>query len=177
MLFPDVRGEFGEVSLEQLAREHARMHPQLWTARSPLYTQPNLLEQYIATVLAQKPFSCAYGGYLEDRSTLWRGSYLESSNHFLHLGVDVMVPEGTRVALDAPGTVVVADTDAEREPEAVLSGLSKEPLSHRPDGIRNTRRLIEDDHHTFLAVGTSEPVGLLLAPQLTERAPMLGTLL
>lgn len=41
----------------------------------------------------------SYGGFLEDRSYLWKGSYLDANNAFIHLAVDYNVPVGTCVAL------------------------------------------------------------------------------
>jgi len=55
----------------------------------------------------------SYGGYLEDRSHLWRGHYQEKTKKFIHLGIDYNVPAGTDVS--APHDVVVeeswSDTD------------------------------------------------------------------
>lgn len=38
----------------------------------------------------------SYGGYMEDRAFLWRGSYLDP-HASIHLGIDVNVPAGTAV--------------------------------------------------------------------------------
>jgi murein DD-endopeptidase MepM/ murein hydrolase activator NlpD len=56
-------------------------------------------------------FDYSYGGYLEDRSTLWRDSYLARRKTFLHLGVDFNAPAGTPVAVDRHCQVVLLDDD------------------------------------------------------------------
>lgn len=49
----------------------------------------------------------SYGGYLEDRSHLWRGHYQdqEKSGKFIHLGIDYNVPKNTDVYAPIPLTV------------------------------------------------------------------------
>lgn len=41
----------------------------------------------------------SYGGLFEDRSNIWKGSYLDLTNAFVHLGVDYNVPMGTKVSV------------------------------------------------------------------------------
>jgi murein DD-endopeptidase MepM/ murein hydrolase activator NlpD len=52
-----------------------------------------------------------YGGWLEDRSFLWKGSYLEKTGNFIHLGVDYNVPAGTKVFADYDMEVVHMEND------------------------------------------------------------------
>ncbi len=49
-------------------------------------------------------FRCdySYGGYLEDRSTLWNGHY-HNPNSMIHLGVDFNVPQGTDIHMPYDG--------------------------------------------------------------------------
>lgn len=47
----------------------------------------------------------SFGGYVEDRRELWRGSYLDE-NSAVHLGNDVNVPAGTRLTVAQPATLV-----------------------------------------------------------------------
>ena len=51
--------------------------------------------------------SCSYGGWFEDRSTLWQGHYMKPNLAF-HLGVDFNVPERSRVY--SPADALVAET-------------------------------------------------------------------
>lgn len=53
----------------------------------------------------------SYGGWMEDRSTLWRGSYLDDDKRYIHLGIDFNVPAGTAVAAVRSGTVIRIDND------------------------------------------------------------------
>lgn len=57
----------------------------------------------------------SYGGWMEDRSTLWRGSYLDKDELYLHLGIDVNVPAYTRVEADWPCEVLRIDCDTPEE--------------------------------------------------------------
>lgn len=52
-----------------------------------------------------------YGGWLEDRSFLWGGSYLEKTGNFIHLGVDFNVPEETKVFAQYDMEVVHLEND------------------------------------------------------------------
>lgn len=52
-----------------------------------------------------------YGGWMEDRSFLWKGSYLEESGNFIHLGSDFNVPYGTRVFAQYDMEVVYMEND------------------------------------------------------------------
>lgn len=49
--------------------------------------------------------SCSYGGWFEDRSTLWRGHYMPDGYTY-HLGIDFNVPKQSRVYSPVGGTVV-----------------------------------------------------------------------
>lgn len=51
----------------------------------------------------------SYGGYMEDRSTIWAGSFLENENRFLHLGVDLNIPAGAEVTASERCTVEHVD--------------------------------------------------------------------
>jgi len=52
-----------------------------------------------------------YGGWMEDRSYLWSGSYLENSGNFIHLGIDFNVPAGTNVFANHDMVVVHTEND------------------------------------------------------------------
>lgn len=53
----------------------------------------------------------SYGGWLEPRHILWRGSYLEEAQSFIHLGIDFNVPAGTAVSFDRSGSIIQVDSD------------------------------------------------------------------
>jgi murein DD-endopeptidase MepM/ murein hydrolase activator NlpD len=52
----------------------------------------------------------SYGGYLEDRKTLWKGHY-HAEGHTTHLGVDFNVPAYTEVCMPFNGQVVAIEKD------------------------------------------------------------------
>ena len=55
----------------------------------------------------------SYGGYLEDRSTLWAGSYLPLDG-MIHLGLDFNVNAGRMVHTPVEGRVVYANHDKDQ---------------------------------------------------------------
>jgi len=55
-----------------------------------------------------------YGGWLEDRSFIWRGSYMEPSK-FLHIGTDFVVPAGSMVVATRACEVVQIYCDTPEE--------------------------------------------------------------
>lgn len=52
-----------------------------------------------------------YGGWMENRSYLWKGSYLENTGNFIHLGIDFNVPAGTKVYANHEMEVVHVEND------------------------------------------------------------------
>src|SRR2546422_11572306 len=74
----------------------------MWSLRLPdLYLVPGasnpLLDPYICQQMVEDvhrglDVDWSYGGYLEYRSFLWAGSYLEETSSFIHVGVDFNVP-------------------------------------------------------------------------------------
>ena len=54
----------------------------------------------------------SWGGWLEDRAHLWRGSYLPPGGA-VHIGIDINAPAGTRVLSPLEGEVVHAVPDSE----------------------------------------------------------------
>ena len=115
MLFPTLAGQaFTEIHLDQEAsvfiEEYEQRHGR--TERSPLLN-PSLCQQFIDALHRREDVCWSYGGYLEDRSHLWRGSYLEKSGDFIHLGVDFHVPQGTPLITEYDATVILADDDGD----------------------------------------------------------------
>lgn len=56
-----------------------------------------------------------FGGYGENRSDIWKGTYLDKEQKYIHLGVDLNVPVGTRVyaPFDCVGRMFYKDLDTE----------------------------------------------------------------
>ncbi len=75
---------------------------------------PAYCAKWVAKQAACKSVDHTYGGYLEDRSFLWRGSYLTAKTGFTHLGVDINVPAGTPVYCPVPFRIVEAFRDPDQ---------------------------------------------------------------
>jgi murein DD-endopeptidase MepM/ murein hydrolase activator NlpD len=115
MLFPTLAdAKYAKVLLDREAegwieayeRKHGR------GPRSPLLG-PALCQQFVGELHGRLGVVWSYGGYLENRSHLWRGSYLEQSGAFIHLGVDFNVPQGTPFVTQCPAAVILVDDDGD----------------------------------------------------------------
>ena len=65
-----------------------------------------------AMQLPNNVHTCTYGGFLEDRSHLWRGHYFKKGP--VHLGVDFNVPKNVAVTLPCDGTLVESFQDPDQ---------------------------------------------------------------
>lgn len=125
MHFPDLEGHiFVPVNLNDEAKawrwkmrnwQSILSHPK----GNPLL-DPQICQQMVDDVHArmrkalgrEEVFSM--GGYMEDRSTLWKGlPYMEKHKRFTHIGVDVNVPAWTNVAVSRVSDVIRVDPDDE----------------------------------------------------------------
>lgn len=66
---------------------------------------PHFCQQWLRRLHRRYGARCSYGGWFEDRSTLWRGHYMDPA-HAFHLGLDFTVPERSRVYSPTDGKVV-----------------------------------------------------------------------
>lgn len=117
MLFPTLAGrKFAEVDLDREAEPWIEKYQREHGASpcSPLL-DPALCAQFIGELHREKGVDWSYGGYLENRSRLWRGSYLEKSGAFIHLGVDFNVPQGTPFSTEYDASVVLVDDDGDMD--------------------------------------------------------------
>lgn len=75
--------------------------------------QPDVQLKLVRLASAELECDFTYGGFRENRSEIWRGSYLEEEKKFIHLGIDYNVPAGTDVHLPKAGLCVdvLRDTD------------------------------------------------------------------
>jgi murein DD-endopeptidase MepM/ murein hydrolase activator NlpD len=73
---------------------------------------PGICEEFVSWVHKRHGARWSFGGYLEDRTELWRGSYLDPAGSAIHAAIDVNVPAGTPVRTGVFGKVVLADSDA-----------------------------------------------------------------
>ena len=108
LLFPQYKDRgWVYIPLGSLALAEQRPH-----RPNPLL-DPVYCQKWIKRLHRRYRASCSYGGWFEDRSTLWSGHYMAPGMSF-HLGVDFSVPERSRVYSPTEGTVAETwhDTDA-----------------------------------------------------------------
>jgi murein DD-endopeptidase MepM/ murein hydrolase activator NlpD len=111
-LFPDLSGRWTEVNLDTEAKY---MFPSnVYRGHNPLL-DPSVCKNFVEDFHKRNDADFSYGGYLEDRSNLWRGHYQEKTGAFTHLGVDFNVPAGTRVAAPRESEVVYSFADPDRD--------------------------------------------------------------
>lgn len=104
----------GNGALVDLAAESRKWLSALW--RGPLtpnpLLDPTICEEFVAWVHERHGATWSFGGYLEDRTQLWKDSYLDSAGSAIHAAIDVNIPAGTVVRAGVFGKVVFADSDA-----------------------------------------------------------------
>lgn len=104
----------GRGAVVDLAEESRKWLVEHW--RGPLTPNPLLdpmiCEQFVAWVHDRHGATWSYGGYLEDRTQLWKDSYLDPAGSAIHAAIDVNVPAGTAVRAGVIGKIVLADSDA-----------------------------------------------------------------
>jgi murein DD-endopeptidase MepM/ murein hydrolase activator NlpD len=112
MIFPTLKGQpHAEVNLNDLAKKWLAENYPAAPASNPLI-DPKVCQQMVDEFHAARGLAFSYGGYLEDRSTVWADSYLTPKNAFLHLAVDFNAPIGTEVAVDQAAEVVFTADDS-----------------------------------------------------------------
>lgn len=109
MIFPELSiKSFSSVNLDDEAR--------LWIAARGTERENHLLDPVVCQSFVEECHrkygtDFSYGGWMETRSALWNGSYLDEDARYVHLGVDFNVPAGTGVSADRACTVVRIDDD------------------------------------------------------------------
>lgn len=110
MLFPTLKNKkFGYVNLDLEARR--------WIAEkktdqkdNPLL-DPKVCQEMVNETNRKYGLDFSYGGWMEDRSFLWKGSYLDEKKIYIHLGIDLSAPAGTSVAITFNAEVIKIDDD------------------------------------------------------------------
>jgi hypothetical protein len=107
LIFPQARGKnFEEINLNELVK-HA-------SADGQNYKLPQVKQRLIDRHHMTQ--GCVtYGGWLEDRAFMWKGTYMDNDQRYIHLGVDINLPLGTQVRSPADAEVhdVLCDDSAE----------------------------------------------------------------
>jgi murein DD-endopeptidase MepM/ murein hydrolase activator NlpD len=113
LLFPDLAGAKRVcVNLDAETWLFEQRHPEYFRDASvnPLL-DPKISLQMVMEFHERSGARWSYGGYCENRVRLWRNSYLSDKGNYLHLGVDLNVPQGTKVATVEELTVMLVDDD------------------------------------------------------------------
>lgn len=98
--------------------------------RSPLL-DPTVCNAFVRAFHDAQGVRWSYGGYLEDRAALWRGSYLdrEPGSPSIHVGIDVNLCAATPVSLQVPFQVLSIGDDHDSDGgwgPYVIGGLASE---------------------------------------------------
>lgn len=69
------------------------------------FNDPSAFQDWLDSVHKRKRVKYSYGGFLEDKSNVWKNNYQKLSRAFIHLGIDYNLPEDNFVCLFDKGTV------------------------------------------------------------------------
>lgn len=109
-IFPDYKdADAVLVNLDALARELKPRDGE----RSPLL-DADVLDRLLRKLHHRWKAAYSFGGYVEDRRVLWRGSYLTEETA-LHVGIDVNLPAQTAISLAYDATLVRAAHDPNQD--------------------------------------------------------------
>lgn len=72
---------------------------------------PDVCQAFVEACHRRHGTDFTYGGWMEVRNTLWRGSYLDDDARYVHLGTDFNVPAGTGVTVPCASVVLRIDND------------------------------------------------------------------
>ena len=109
MIFPELQKKrFAKIDLDAEAR---RLMGEIDAEQDNPLLNPLVCERFVEKLQHYLEVDFSYGGWMENRSALWRGSYLDDEEKYIHLGIDFNVPAGTAVAVTGPSTVIRIDND------------------------------------------------------------------
>lgn len=108
-LFPNYQlKDAAEVNLDQCAQRWLREHP--YQSENELIW-PKGTQSLVDLFHKENGKRWSWGGYLEERTSLLKGSYLDATGNYLHLGIDCNLPAGTEVVATFGCRVLLRDTD------------------------------------------------------------------
>jgi hypothetical protein len=111
-LFPELSGgRWGEININEIAIDLVGLLGLDKLENNP-FLDPYYCDRWKEFILKVKGLDYAYGGYMEDRSVVWHGHYMQPG-HFLHLGVDYYVPVNTPVHLPTRAKLVYSLKDGD----------------------------------------------------------------
>lgn len=114
-LFPQlVKSKWGKIDINDIAIDlNKLLAPMLKMLGKNPFLDPYVCEQWKEFIHKIKEIDYSWGGYLEDRSTIWKGHY-HAEGVTTHVGVDYYVPTGTEVHL--PVDAVLMDCAYDPDP-------------------------------------------------------------
>jgi len=69
-------------------------------------SHPDICEKWIKQLLEEKNADYIFGGFLEDRTYIWRNHPNEKAESLIHLGIDYSVPAGVEIVLPLDGELI-----------------------------------------------------------------------
>lgn len=101
------------LNLGQAHMDWLKEHPEHASGKANPFLSPEFFRDFLWEEHARRGIRWSYGGWMEVRKYLWRGSYLEKEQKWLHLGLDVNVPATTPLFAEKPLEIleVVRDKD------------------------------------------------------------------
>ncbi|MFA6268594.1 MAG: peptidoglycan DD-metalloendopeptidase family protein [archaeon] len=100
-IFPELKGKWTKINLDNESRKEKELS----------LNNPLVCKGWVDYLHSTMGVDYSYGGFLEDRSNLWKDTYLKQVNAFIHLGIDYNVPIGTKVCLPIDALVDETITD------------------------------------------------------------------
>lgn len=111
-LFPEITASAARnLNLDSAAREWATKFPELFAEGKNPLIEPIPCQKMVADTHLKLEVEWSWGGYLENRSFLWKGSYLDQTGGYVHAGVDLNLPAGTVVAAPVDFKIMLVDSD------------------------------------------------------------------
>ena len=112
MIFPNLKNKiFGYVNLNLEAKEWVVEKGISITEENNPFLNPKICEEFVNDLHKKYSLDFSYGGWMEDRTFIWQGGYLEKEKTFVHLGIDINVPAGSELATDFQAEVLKIDDD------------------------------------------------------------------
>ncbi len=155
MLFPElINKKYCYININNESLKWKKLHPELFSEseKNP-FLIPEISQKMINDIHLELSVDWSYGGYLEDRSNIWTGSYMEKNKNFIHLGIDFHVRQGTLVAVDYDSKVLIVDNDNDMDggwgPRVILKPYlpQEKPIFLIYSHLQNIRCKMDDFLH------------------------------
>lgn len=102
-IFKNIDGKWKKLNLNEEAKKYPDVD----------YSDPKKCDKWTQELHKKYNANYSYGGFLEDRSFIWKDHYNVKEGNFIHEGADFNVPKRTEVFLFEDGEVVEVIKDIE----------------------------------------------------------------